>query len=61
MQRIFDLMAAHPEAGERIETRRFGIIRRHSHGNYVIYYRPRSYGLFVLRVLHGARDAGRSL
>lgn len=61
MDRVFHLLAAHPEVGERIETRRFGIIRRHSHGNYAIYYRPRSYGVFMVRVLHGARDQGRML
>jgi len=61
IERIFDLTAAHPEAGERIETRRYGIIRRHCHGNYVIYYRPRTYGVFLVRVLHGARERGRSL
>jgi len=61
IEQVFDLIAAHPEAGEQIETRRFGVVRRHSHGNYVVYYRPRSYGAFIVRVLHGARDSTQQL
>lgn len=61
LEHVFKLLAAHPESSERVETCRYGVVRRHTHGNYVIYYRPRSYGVFVLRVLHGARDKGRIL
>ena len=31
-------------------------IRRHSFGNYVIYYRPTDDAVHILHVLHGARD-----
>lgn len=31
-------------------------IRSHAIGNYVIYYRPVSVGIELVRVLHGARD-----
>lgn len=53
---LFELLAAQPDMGEQIPTRRSGIVRRTSHGNYVVYYRPLSTGARVLRVLHGARD-----
>jgi len=61
MDRVFQMLATHPESGEQIETRRFGVVRRHCHGNYVVYYRPRSYGAFIVRVLHGARDSTQQL
>lgn len=31
-------------------------MRRHSFGNYVVYYRPTDDAVHILRVLHGARD-----
>lgn len=58
IEELFCRLAAQPEMSAVCETRRFGLIRRHSFGNYVIYYRPIDDGIDVLRVLHGARDQG---
>jgi toxin ParE1/3/4 len=43
---------------ELAEVRRIGIS---GFRNYQVYYRPIEDGIEVLRVLHGARDAGRIL
>jgi toxin ParE1/3/4 len=59
MERAFQLLADHPLAAEELQTLRLGVIRRHTVGEYVIYYRPYRYGIRVVRVLHGARDQGR--
>jgi toxin ParE1/3/4 len=53
---LFDLMAAQPYVGEAIQTRRLGRVRRISHGNYVVYFRPIRDGVHIVRVYHGARD-----
>jgi plasmid stabilization system protein ParE len=45
--------------GAEIESRRYGNIRMHAHGNYVIYFRGISGGIEIVRVLHGARDHRR--
>lgn len=56
---FFLLLAAQPHMGEMIRSRRFGNVRRHSRGSYVIYHRPITGGVEVLRILHGARDHQR--
>ena len=56
LNRVFHLIAAHPEMGASLETQRFGPVRCHAFGNYVIYYRPITDGAEILRVVHGARD-----
>ena len=53
------LLATQPNSGERIETNRFGLVRRHVAGNYVIYFRPNKGGIEVVRVVHAARDQGK--
>ena len=58
---FFQLLATQPEMGQRWRSRRLGELRRHAHGNYVIYYRPITNGVEIVRVLHGARDQGRQL
>lgn len=59
LETLFQLMASQPEIGEQVDTRRSGTVRRIPHGDYVIYYRPRAYGVFILRVFHGAQDHER--
>ena len=54
-----DLLATQPAIGQRIQTKRFGAIRRHVAGNYLIYYRPAAGGVEILMVIHGARDQKR--
>lgn len=56
---VCELLAAEPEIGQAIKTRRFGTIRRHVAGNYLIYYRQLAGGVEILLVSHGARDQGR--
>jgi toxin ParE1/3/4 len=53
---VCDLLAAQPRLGERTQTSRFGEVRRHVVGNYLIYYQLREGGIDVVRVLHGARE-----
>jgi len=50
------LLATQPDIGERMRTSRFGEVRRHASGNYLVYYRPLDDGVEIMRVLHGARD-----
>ncbi len=59
MERLFLTLASQPLIGQRIRTRRLGILRRISQGDYVIYYQPIETGVEILRVVHGRRDAGR--
>jgi toxin ParE1/3/4 len=56
LQSLCALLATHPAIGENLRSRRFGMVRRHAFGNYVIYYRPADEGVLVLRVIHGARE-----
>jgi plasmid stabilization system protein ParE len=56
MERLFSALATRAQMGERMRTRRFGIVRRISHGNCVGYFRPLTNGVEILRVTHGARD-----
>jgi toxin ParE1/3/4 len=56
MEKAFDLIATQPEIGERVQTGRFGVARRHVAGNYLIYYQTVEDGIRVVFVIHGARD-----
>ena len=50
-----DLLATQPAIGELVGTVRLGKVRRHVVGNYVIYYDPMDEGIYVIRIVHGAR------
>jgi toxin ParE1/3/4 len=54
-----NLLAIQPAIGQRINTKRFGDVRRHVVGNYRIYYEPTPEGIDVVRVVHAARDQGK--
>ena len=56
IERACEMLAIQPLLGQHLQSRRFGIVRRHVVGNYVIYYRPASDGIDLMRVIHGARD-----
>jgi toxin ParE1/3/4 len=65
-ERAFRLLTQMPEIGStcsfrspRLRDVRFWTLRRFK--NYVIYYRPVSGGVEIIRVLHGVRDAERHL
>lgn len=59
MEHTFELIATQPEMGQQVQTRQFGLARRHAAGNYVIYYQPVEDGIRVVYVIHGARDQER--
>lgn len=59
IQAVCDLLAVQPGIGQRMRARRFGDVRRHAVGNYLIYYQPAQDGIDILRVLHGAREQER--
>ena len=56
IQRTCEILATQPEMGELRTEFATGRYRSFSVGNYVIYFRPVSDGIFIARVLHGARD-----
>jgi len=51
----FAWLARNPGSGEGRDDVRPGL-GCNSHGNYIIYYRPRPDHLEIVRVVHGARD-----
>jgi toxin ParE1/3/4 len=55
----FALLLQNPEVGERQSLLADGSYRRSTCRNYVVYYRPISEGIVIVRVLHGARDHER--
>lgn len=56
-----ELLATQPSMGQQIKSRRYGVVRRHSVGSYLIYYWPIQDGVEILLVKHGARDQGKLL
>ncbi len=56
----YEMLAQHPELGER-QQRYLAGLRKFSVGNYVIFYVRIEDGILVHRVLHGARDVGELL
>lgn len=61
IERRFELLMTQPLIGQRLETRRLGIVRRDYFGDYIIYYRPYKDGVRIVRVIHGARDQERQV
>ena len=59
IEAIFALLAEQPGIGQQVQTRRFGIVRRHVVGNYLVYYQPITGGVEILLVSHGSRDQRR--
>lgn len=53
---LFNLLASQPFLGQKYFSPRLGEVRRHSHGNYLFYYRPLTECIEIVRVLHGARQ-----
>ncbi|MBI4026161.1 MAG: type II toxin-antitoxin system RelE/ParE family toxin [Verrucomicrobia bacterium] len=51
----FEILARSPEMG-RARHDLIPLLRSFPVGNYVIFYRPMTDGIEILRVLHGARD-----
>ena len=61
IHRVFALLATQPAMGEKVVTQRYGEVRRHVVGSYLIYYRTATEGVEILRVVHGARDQGQAI
>ena len=55
----FALLVDNPGLGRQREELASGL-RSIPEGRYVIFYRPTSEGILIVRVLHGSRDAGRA-
>ena len=53
-----DLQAAYPQLGANAEELAPGL-RYFTAGNYVVFYRPVTDGIEIIRILHGARDLPR--
>ncbi len=49
-------VSMYPQIGEAVDRLHPGM-RRYSAGTYVIYFRPTSKSVRILRILHGAQDA----
>lgn len=58
-QEVCDLLSRQPAIGQPMQTARFGEVRRHVAGNYLIYYLPGETEIRVVRIVHGARDQRR--
>jgi toxin ParE1/3/4 len=56
IHRACDKLAQNPGMGQARPEFATGQLRSWTVGNYVIYYRPSSEGIVVMRVLYGARD-----
>jgi toxin ParE1/3/4 len=54
IDRILDLLANNPLLGETVDHLGKGV-RRHTFGNYLLFYRPIESGIEVQRILHGSR------
>ena|SRR5690242_13081619 len=54
----FRIIASSPEIGRGRDELKLGL-RSHPVGNYVIYYRSLRSHIFILRIVHGARDPRR--
>jgi toxin ParE1/3/4 len=57
VDRVLDLIARYPLMGEAVDHLGPGL-RRHTVGEYLLFYRSIGDQLELLRVLHGARDIG---
>jgi toxin ParE1/3/4 len=53
---VCEMLAMQPEIGQAVKTHRFGEVRRHVAGNYVIYYRSDAEDVQILHIVHGARE-----
>lgn len=54
VDRLLRMIAKNPEMGEYADHLKPGL-RRHTHGRYLLFYKPQPSGILLYRVLHGAR------
>jgi toxin ParE1/3/4 len=55
IDQLFRLLARNPLLGELVDGLTLGI-RRQTFGKHVIYYKPTTEGIVIVRVLHGSRN-----
>jgi toxin ParE1/3/4 len=58
VDRLLRLIARYPEMGEAVQDLAHGV-RRHTLGDYLLFYRQCGDGIELIRDLHGAREIGR--
>jgi toxin ParE1/3/4 len=58
VDRLLSLIARYPRMGEAVDQLGPGV-RRHTLGDYLLFYRLSGDGIELIRVLHGARDIDR--
>lgn len=51
LERVFDLIAAHPSMGRSADKVRLGL-RRHEHAGHVVFYQQVSDGVLIVAVIH---------
>ena len=59
LNQLLELIASQPLMGGKFFNRQGREFRLFPMGNYVLYYRVRRDGIFLARVVHGARDQSR--
>ncbi len=58
VDRILALLVRYPLMGEAVDHLQPGL-RRHTLGEYLLFYRPLGEGAELVRVLHGSRNIGQ--
>jgi toxin ParE1/3/4 len=58
VDRILTLISRYPLLGQAVDHLQPGL-RRHTLGDYLLFYRPRGDAIELIRVLHGTRDIDR--
>ena len=58
VDRLLSLFSRYPYMGEAVDHLQPGL-RRHTLGDYLLFYRPLDNAIELVRVLHGSRDIDR--
>jgi toxin ParE1/3/4 len=61
LQQRFRMLADNPHTGIRRDELQPTGLHSFVHGSHVIFYQPQSYGVLIVRVLHGSQDVRRHL
>lgn len=56
LEQRFRALADHPLSGREREDLQPPGLRSFVHGSHVVFYQPQSYGVLIVRVLHGRQD-----
>lgn len=59
LHQLLELLADQPFIGSVYQSQRGIEFRRFALGNYLLYYRVNKQGIFLARIVHGARDQTR--